>query len=161
MERLSVHSCFGHINTCEVFVGSFLLVLYENCRPQNKDRFRHCDLQESFVSFKFFTQAQNRWAMCCQILGFYCIKLTHVVLLAGEIVNLINVDCQKLIDAASFLHDLWSAPLQVGGAMFLLYQIIGVSVFVGRYHLQRFTRWQISFNVEEIFWLCSTDDINY
>jgi hypothetical protein len=32
---------------------------------------------------------------------------------AGEIVNLINVDCQKLVDACLFVNMMWSCPLQV------------------------------------------------
>ncbi len=55
---------------------------------------------------------------------------------AGEIVNLINVDCQKLIDACLVLNLLWSAPLQVGLSIYFLYQTIGVAVFVGMKNYQ-------------------------
>lgn len=51
---------------------------------------------------------------------------------AGEIVNLISVDCQKLQDASLFVNLLWSAPLQVALSIFFLYQQIGVAVFVGK-----------------------------
>ena len=52
--------------------------------------------------------------------------------LAGEIVNLINVDTQKIIDACLMVNLIWSCPLQVGLAIYFLYQTIGVSVFVGK-----------------------------
>ena len=52
---------------------------------------------------------------------------------AGEIVNLISVDCQKLQDAAAFINMMWSSPLQVGLSIFFLYNEIGVSVFVGKF----------------------------
>ena len=51
---------------------------------------------------------------------------------AGEIVNLISVDCQKLQEASLFVNLLWSAPLQVALSIFFLYQQIGVAVFVGK-----------------------------
>ena len=51
---------------------------------------------------------------------------------AGEIVNLISVDSQKIEDAAVMLNMLWSCPLQVGLAIYFLYDTIGVSVFVGK-----------------------------
>ena len=52
--------------------------------------------------------------------------------LAGEVVNLLSVDCQKLQDAALFVNFMWASPLQVGLAIFFLYQTIGWSVFVGK-----------------------------
>ena len=51
---------------------------------------------------------------------------------AGEVVNLLSVDCQKLQDAALFINFMWASPLQVGLAIFFLYQTIGWSVFVGK-----------------------------
>lgn len=51
---------------------------------------------------------------------------------AGEIVNLISVDSQKIEDACLMLNLLWSCPLQVGLAIYFLYQTIGVAVFVGK-----------------------------
>ena len=45
---------------------------------------------------------------------------------------MINVDCQKLIDACLFVNMMWSCPLQVGLSIFFLYNTIGVAVFVGK-----------------------------
>lgn len=42
------------------------------------------------------------------------------------------MDCQKLQDASVFLNMMWSSPLQVGLAIFFLYQQISFSVFVGK-----------------------------
>ncbi len=60
-----------------------------------------------------------------------CFSVLYVA--AGEIVNLISVDCQKLQDACAFINMMWSCPLQVGLAIYFLYNEIGVSVFVGRF----------------------------
>jgi hypothetical protein len=54
-----------------------------------------------------------------------------IFLLAGEILNLISIDSQKIEDACVMFNMMWSCPLQVGLAIFFLYQTIGVSVFVG------------------------------
>lgn len=50
---------------------------------------------------------------------------------SGEIVNLMSVDCQRIADLVPYLNMLWSAPLQISVAIFLLYEILGPSVFAG------------------------------
>ena len=60
------------------------------------------------------------------------INYLSIYVSAGEIVNLISVDSQKIEDAAVMLNMLWSCPLQVGLAIYFLYDTIGVSVFVGK-----------------------------
>ncbi|XP_075035855.1 multidrug resistance-associated protein 1-like [Mixophyes fleayi] len=50
---------------------------------------------------------------------------------AGEIVNLISTDVQKLMDLATCLNYLWSAPLTIIVAMYFLWQTLGVAVFAG------------------------------
>ena len=50
---------------------------------------------------------------------------------SGEIVNLMSVDAQKISDLLPYLNMLWSAPLQIGVAIYLLYQILGAPVFAG------------------------------
>ena len=49
----------------------------------------------------------------------------------GEIVNLMAVDAQHLMDLTSFLHMLWSCPLQIGLALYFLYDLLGCSAFAG------------------------------
>ena len=49
----------------------------------------------------------------------------------GEIVNLMSVDAQKLQDAPSFLHLIWSAPLTIALCMYFLWQQLGPSVLAG------------------------------
>ncbi|XP_069839782.1 multidrug resistance-associated protein 1-like isoform X2 [Dendropsophus ebraccatus] len=50
---------------------------------------------------------------------------------AGEIVNLISTDVQKLMDLATCLNYLWSAPITIIFAMYFLWQTLGVAVFAG------------------------------
>ena len=49
----------------------------------------------------------------------------------GEITNLMSVDSTRLQTLTPYLHMMWSAPLQISVSMYLLYQQIGPSVFVG------------------------------
>ena len=65
-----------------------------------------------------------------------CDFCTFEYITAGEVVNLLSVDCQKLQDAALFINFMWASPLQVGLAIFFLYQTIGWSVFVGKYQIE-------------------------
>ena len=43
----------------------------------------------------------------------------------GEIVNLMSVDAQRFMDLTTSVNMLWSSPLQIGLAIYLLYQILG------------------------------------
>jgi len=49
----------------------------------------------------------------------------------GEIVNLMSVDAQRLQDATGYLWMTWSAPLQIGIAIYMLWTLMGVSVLAG------------------------------
>lgn len=49
----------------------------------------------------------------------------------GEIVNLMSVDCQRMQDLSGYLWMLWSAPVQIILAMWLLWNQLGVSVLAG------------------------------
>ena len=43
---------------------------------------------------------------------------------SGEIVNLMSVDAQKITDMLPYLNMLWSSPLQITVAIYMLYQVI-------------------------------------
>ncbi|XP_060079836.1 multidrug resistance-associated protein 1-like [Ylistrum balloti] len=49
----------------------------------------------------------------------------------GEIVNLMSVDCQRMQDLSGYLWMLWSAPVQIILAMWLLWNQLGPSVLAG------------------------------
>ena len=50
---------------------------------------------------------------------------------AGSLSNLISVDTRTLMNSIRSLHDFWSLPLQVGIALYLLWQQMGVAMFAG------------------------------
>ena len=49
----------------------------------------------------------------------------------GQIVNLMSVDAQRVADVTFFIHDLWSAPVNISIAVALLYQYLGPASLAG------------------------------
>ena len=49
----------------------------------------------------------------------------------GEIVNLMSVDAQRFMDLMPYLHNIWSAPLQIILSLVFLYLTMGPSIFAG------------------------------
>ncbi|XP_048187708.1 multidrug resistance-associated protein 1 [Perognathus longimembris pacificus] len=49
----------------------------------------------------------------------------------GEIVNLMSVDAQRFMDLATYINMVWSAPLQVALALYLLWLNLGPSILAG------------------------------
>lgn len=50
----------------------------------------------------------------------------------GEIVNLMAVDAQRFMDLVSYLHMLWSAPLQIALALYFLWDLLGIATVAGQ-----------------------------
>ena len=42
-----------------------------------------------------------------------------------------SVDAQRFMDLMGLLHPLWSAPVSIGIALYLLYNLLGVAAFAG------------------------------
>ena len=58
---------------------------------------------------------------------------------AGEMVNLMSVDAQRLMDVLTYVNMLWSGPFQVGVSLYFLYYTLGWSTFSGLGVLVLFT----------------------
>lgn len=54
----------------------------------------------------------------------------------GEIVNLMAVDAQRFMDLVAYINMLWSAPLQIGLALYFLWDLLGPSVLAGSFDLK-------------------------
>jgi len=50
---------------------------------------------------------------------------------SGELVNIIQVNCESFIELAQWANMLWSAPLQIIITFLLLYYNLGYSAFAG------------------------------
>ena len=82
-----------------------------------------------WLKYTCLQKNQQFWFLVFRWIDHLC---KYFYFLAGEIVNLISVDSQKIEDACLMINLMWSCPLQVGLAIYFLYQTIGVSVFVGK-----------------------------
>lgn len=49
----------------------------------------------------------------------------------GEIVNLMSVDAQRFMDLTTYLHMIWSGPLQISLSLYFLWQTLGPSALAG------------------------------
>lgn len=50
---------------------------------------------------------------------------------AGEMVNLMSVDAQRLMDLMTYVNVIWSGPLQIIVSLYFLYETMGVSILAG------------------------------
>ena len=50
---------------------------------------------------------------------------------AGEMVNLMSVDAQRLMDLVTYLNVLWSSPLVIVIAMYFLFDVMGPYTLAG------------------------------
>ena len=50
---------------------------------------------------------------------------------AGEMVNLMSVDAQRLMDLTTYINVLWSSPLTILIALYFLYDAMGPSILAG------------------------------
>ena len=62
------------------------------------------------------------------------LKVNHVSLSTfstGEVVNFMSTDTDRLVNFTQGMHQIWSLPLQIGVALFLLHRQVGVSFLSG------------------------------
>jgi hypothetical protein len=50
---------------------------------------------------------------------------------SGEIVNLMAVDAQRFMDLMSYLHMIWSGPLQIALSLYFLWELLGPATLAG------------------------------
>ena len=50
---------------------------------------------------------------------------------AGELVNLMSVDAQRLMELTTYINSLWSSPLQIGVSLYFLYNTLGLPILAG------------------------------
>ena len=50
---------------------------------------------------------------------------------AGEMINLMSIDTQRIVDLARYINMLWSSPLQIVIAIYFLSVTMGISILAG------------------------------
>ncbi|VFV39953.1 atp-binding sub-family c (cftr mrp) [Lynx pardinus] len=127
---------FKALHDMMMFAGPEILKLLINFVNDTKAP----DWQGYFYTALLFGLEGESWAVSC---------LTHLLPLSfvlqalvitnsarrsstvGEIVNLMSVDAQRFMDLATYINMIWSAPLQVVLALYLLWLNLGPSVLAG------------------------------
>ena len=51
----------------------------------------------------------------------------------GETTNLMSIDTQKFMDLMLYLNMIWASPLQIGLAVYNLWQILGPASLAGKF----------------------------
>lgn len=69
--------------------------------------------------------------MCCVLQALLLNNSARKESTAGEMVNLMSVDAQRLMDLMTYVNTVWSAPLQIIVSLYFLYNTMGVSILAG------------------------------
>ena len=90
-----------------------------------------------FLPSHILITADNEIFTSCKMISLSCFKALMLNCkskgksTAGELVNLISVDAQRLMELITCINCLWSSPLQIGVALFFLYNTLGLSGLAG------------------------------
>ncbi|MCO5600615.1 hypothetical protein L7F22_054730 [Adiantum nelumboides] len=135
---------FAAVNTFASYVGPYLIIDFVNYLS-GKRRFEN---EGYILAFLFLSSkiteslAQRQWYMGIDLLGMHVrAALTAFVYRkglrlssrsrqshsAGEIINYMSVDVQRVGDFSWYLHDSWLLPLQILLALGILYRSVGVA----------------------------------
>lgn len=137
---------FALVYTCATYVGPYLidnLVQYLN--DENKAKSEGYILAMMFVAAKLVECfSQRHWMFKFQQVGvrmqsmlvsmiyakgltLSCQSKTKEGHSSGEIINLMTVDAERIGEFCWYMHDPWTAVLQVALALFILHRSVGVA----------------------------------
>lgn len=137
---------FALVYTCATYVGPYLidnLVQYLN--DENKSKSEGYILAMMFVAAKLVECfSQRHWMFKFQQVGvrmqsmlvsmiyakgltLSCQSKTKEGHSSGEIINLMTVDAERIGEFCWYMHDPWTAVLQVALALFILHRSVGVA----------------------------------
>ncbi|ESO93730.1 hypothetical protein LOTGIDRAFT_105097, partial [Lottia gigantea] len=105
-----------------VYVAGFSLVSFTTSAIYNQSFFRSLNLAMNIKSALVAAVYRKSLTMNSDARKMFTV---------GAIVNLVSGDCKKLSEIVTFLWMIWSCPLQICIALYLLYQTLGVSFVAG------------------------------
>ena len=73
--------------------------------------------------------SSNRLTSCTQALVLN--NASRKQSTAGEMVNLMSIDTQRIVDLVTYFHVLWTAPIQILIAIYFLSVTMGISILAG------------------------------
>lgn len=131
------------INTLASYTGPLLITSFVNfLSSKREDSSYHFGLILAFIFFFSKTMeslAQRQWYFGAQRIGVRiraglmaliyrkCQSIKYAGLSNGKIVNLINVDVERIGDFCTYVHGIWLLPVQVFLALVILYRNLGAA----------------------------------
>ncbi|XP_056168421.1 putative ABC transporter C family member 15 [Syzygium oleosum] len=140
---LAKNGVLAGINTLASYMGPLLITSFVNfLSSKRKDSSYLFGLVLAFVFFSSKTiesLTQRQWYFGAQRIGIRiraglmaliymkCQSIKYAGLSNGKIVNLINVDVERIGDFCSYIHGVWLVPVQVFLALVILYRNLGAA----------------------------------
>ncbi|XP_021899667.1 putative ABC transporter C family member 15 [Carica papaya] len=140
---LAINALFAGINTFASYTGPFLIANFVNFLSKKGDHSSY--LHGLILAFIFLlaktveSLTQRQWYFGAQRIGIR-VRAAFTVLIYkkslsikfagpsnGKIINLINVDAERIGDFCSYIHGIWLLPVQVILALLILYRNLGAA----------------------------------
>ncbi|KAK8613852.1 hypothetical protein V6N13_101608 [Hibiscus sabdariffa] len=142
-KSLAANAVFAGLNTIASYVGPFLISSFVNFLTQKNDgsSYQH-GLVLAFIFFFSKTAeslSQRLWYFGAQRIGIRVRAALTVLIYKkslstkfvgpsnGKIINLINVDAERIGDFCWYVHGVWLLPIQVFLALVILYRNLGAA----------------------------------
>ncbi|KAF9600270.1 hypothetical protein IFM89_005856, partial [Coptis chinensis] len=138
---LAINAVFAGINTLASYMGPFLITNFVNFLSGKQDDLSHSyGLVLAFLFFFFKTLeslSQRQWYFGAHRIGIRVraalmvsiytktLKMKNYGSSTGKIVNLVNVDVERIGDFCWYIHGIWLLPVQVFLALAILYRNLG------------------------------------
>ncbi|XP_061994727.1 putative ABC transporter C family member 15 [Rosa rugosa] len=142
-KSLAVNAVFAGVNTTASYMGPFLITNFVNyLLEKHDDSSIHHGLILAFIFFIAKTMeslSQRQWYFGAQIIGVRVRAALSVLIYKksisikysgpsnGKMINLINVDVERIGDFCWYIHGIWLLPLQVFLALVILYRNLGAA----------------------------------
>ncbi|KAK8617889.1 hypothetical protein V6N13_080793 [Hibiscus sabdariffa] len=142
-KSLAINAVFAGLNTIASYVGPFLISSFVNFLTQKNDVSSYqYGLVLAFIFFFSKTAeslTQRLWYFGAQRIGIRVRAALTVLIYKkslltkfvgpsnGKIINLINVDAERIGDFCWYVHGVWLLPIQVFLALVILYRNLGAA----------------------------------
>ncbi|KAF3945234.1 hypothetical protein CMV_028379 [Castanea mollissima] len=140
---LFMNAALAGVNTIASYIGPLLITNFVSfLLGKEDDSGTHYGLMLAFIFFSAKTVeslTQRQWYFGAQRIGIRlraalmvliykkCISTKYVGLSNGKIINLINVDAERIGDFCWHIHGVWLLPVQVILALIILYRNLGAA----------------------------------
>ncbi|CAL8993869.1 unnamed protein product [Prunus brigantina] len=140
---LAINAVFAGANTAASYIGPFLITNFVNYLLEKNDNSSiHYGLILAFIFFISKTLeslSQRQWYFGAHLIGVRVRAAVTVLIYKksismkysgpsnGKIINLINVDVERIGDFCWYIHGIWLLPLQVVLALAILYRNLGAA----------------------------------